>query len=115
MIHFSDGIIIAILLICFSIIILNGIITFKNRSKEDQFTMINEWLLNAVTQAEKLFGSGTGQLKLSYVYDLFLQRFPQLKSIISFDTFSSLVDNSLDQLKTLIKENKNIEKYIKEE
>ncbi|MFR6482019.1 MAG: hypothetical protein ACLUPD_10785 [Anaerotignum faecicola] len=42
----------------------------------EQREKVKEWLLLAVTEAEKELGSGTGQLKLRYVYDLFLRRFP---------------------------------------
>lgn len=41
-----------------------------------QIDKVKEWLLWAVTEAEKELGSGTGQLKLRQVYDLFVQRFP---------------------------------------
>ena len=40
---------------------------------------VKEWLLWAVTQAEQYLGSGTGALKLRYVYDLAVEAFPPIK------------------------------------
>ena len=59
---------------------------FKLPTKE-QIAKIKGWLLYAVTEAEKELGGGTGQLKLRQVYDLFVQRFPAVAAVISFDTF----------------------------
>ena len=49
---------------------------FLKLSKEKQIEMIKQWLLLAVTQAEKELGEKTGQLKLRYVYDLFIKTYP---------------------------------------
>ena len=48
---------------------------FKKPSNE-QMRKIQEWLVWAVAQAEKKLGSQTGQLKLRYVYDMFISKFP---------------------------------------
>ena len=61
---------------------------FFKLPRESQIAKVKEWLLFAVTQAEKEFGSGTGQLKLRYVYDMFVTKFPYLVQFISFETFS---------------------------
>ena len=53
----------------------------------EQLKKVKEWLLWAVAEAEKELGSGTGQLKLRYVYDMFIVKFPSLAKIISFETF----------------------------
>lgn len=64
---------------------------------------VKEWLLYAVLEAEKFFGSGTGKIKLRYVYDKFVHRYPVLKIFISFERFSSMVDVALKELEELIK------------
>ena len=46
---------------------------FASLPSEQQLLKVKEWLLWAVVLAEKELGSGTGQLKLRYVYDLFLE------------------------------------------
>ena len=56
---------------------------------------VKEWLLWAVTQAENYLGSGTGALKLRYVYDLAVEKFPAIKYILPFNVFSAWVDEAL--------------------
>lgn len=73
---------------------------------------IKEWLISACAEAELYFGSGTGQLKLREVYDVFIHRFPIIAFIISFDTFSGWVDTALDELKTLIDENPKLNEFF---
>lgn len=77
-----------------------------------QIEKVKEWLLWAVTQAEAELGSGTGQLKLRYVYDVFVQRFPAAAKAISFDTFSLWVDEALEDMREMLKENKAVQDLI---
>lgn len=64
---------------------------FVGLPTEKQLGKIKEWLLYAVTMAERELGGGTGRLKLRYVYDWFLKTFPWLAKVVSFELFSSLV------------------------
>ena len=84
---------------------------FKLPTKE-QIAKIKEWLLYAVTEAEKELGGGTGQLKLRQVYDLFVQRFPTVAAVISFDTFSGWVDEALEQMREMLAKNENVAAYV---
>lgn len=70
---------------------------------EEQLEEVKEWLLYAVMIAEDALGSGTGQLKLRYVYDMFVERFPWLARIITFARFSSLVDEALNRFEAMLK------------
>jgi hypothetical protein len=70
-----------------------------------------QWLVFAVTEAEKALGSGTGQLKLRYVYDLFAGKFPVLSRFLSFEVFSDWVDIALDEMRVLLA-NKNVKSYV---
>ena len=88
------------------------IYNFIKMPKADQFEAVKEWLLWAVAEAEKLYGSGTGVLKLRYVYDLFLSRFKELEYFIPFDEFSKMVDNSLIEFKDLLTKNQKINNYV---
>ena len=81
----------------------------------EQREKVKEWLLLAVTEAEKELGSGTGQLKLRYVYDLFLQRFPAVAKRISFETFSYWVDRALIDMREMLNKNKAIYRMVKAE
>ena len=76
-------------------------------------TKIKEFLLFAVSKAERELGGGTGKLKLRYVYSLFIEKFPIISVIISFNSFSKMVDKALEEMKELIEQNEKIKKYIK--
>ncbi|MFW5632298.1 MAG: hypothetical protein ACOCMZ_04080, partial [Acetivibrio ethanolgignens] len=66
----------------------------------------------AVTQAEAELGSGTGQLKLRQVYDVFVQRFPAVAMVVSFDTFSLWVDEALDDMRDMLKQNQAVRSMV---
>jgi hypothetical protein len=91
------------------------LIWFLNLEKGRRIEIVKNWLLLAVIQAEKELGSGTVQVKLRFVYDMFIQRFNLLSHMITFDTFSLLVDEALDTMKDMIQNNKNVADYINEE
>ena len=82
------------------------------KGKERQIEIILEWLLLAVIKAEKELGSGTGQIKLRFVYDLFIDKFKVVSYFMSFSQFSILVDQALDIMKDMVSNNKKIEEYI---
>lgn len=85
---------------------------FIKTPTSEQMKQVKEWLLYAVVEAEKALGSGTGQVKLRYVYDKFLAKFPIVAALISFETFSFLVDEALDRFAEMLDENENIQKYL---
>lgn len=80
---------------------------------EEQLGKVKEWLLWAVTQAEMELGGGTGQLKLRTVYDLFVQRFPALAEVVSFDLFSELVDEALEEMRDMLAKNEAVKAIVK--
>ncbi len=86
--------------------------SFVKLPTKEQIAKIKEWLLYAVTEAEKELGGGTGQLKLRQVYDLFVQRFPAVAAVVSFDTFSLWVDEALEQMRELLEQNQRVQKYV---
>lgn len=88
------------------------IVRFFKKPTEKQLECIKEWLLWATTEAEKRFGSGTGKLKLRYVYDLFAETFPWLAKIVSFETFSKLVDSALGDMNNLLASNNAVQLYV---
>ena len=91
-------------------------ITFYNffkLSKDQQVVKVKEWLLFAVVEAEKHLGSGTGKIKLRFVYDMFVSKFKYLSIIISFEQFSLLVDEALEEMKNIAKNNTSVSNYIK--
>ena len=71
-----------------------------------------EWLKYAVSRTEKELGSGTGQLKLRQVYNMFIERFPVFSKFVSFSLFSHWVDEALDFLKTQLENNEKLKEFI---
>ena len=86
--------------------------SFVKLPTKEQIAKIKEWLLYAVTEAEKELAGGTGQLKLRQVYDLFVQRFPAVAAVVSFDTFSLWVDEALGQMRELLAKNEHAAAYV---
>ena len=85
---------------------------FFKMPTEEQLYAVREWLLGAVTEAERELGSGTGQLKLRNVYDLFVARFPWLAKIIPFDMFCEMVDDALEEMRDMLAANEKIRNYV---
>lgn len=71
-----------------------------------------EWLLLAVTEAEKTLGGGTGKLKLRQVYQAFLTNFGLFAKFVTFETFEMWVNESLEQMKKMLETNKKVEEYV---
>ncbi len=80
---------------------------------KEQIKNIKEWLLYAVTEAEKQFGTGTGKLKLRQVYDWAVIKFPCLQ-FVKFEVFSKWVDEALEIMRELLKKNQTVLEYIEE-
>lgn len=77
---------------------------FYKLGKQQQLDKIKEWLLLAVLQAEKELGSVSGQIKLLYVYNRFVDKFKIVSCIMTFDMFKALVDDAIKDMKELIEE-----------
>ena len=93
-------------------VIIAGIIAFFKLPLATQKKHIKQWLLWAVSAAERSFGGGTGQLKLREVYDKFITKFPFVSKLISFETFSNLVDEALEEMRDMLNKNNNISAII---
>lgn len=106
-----------ILYIAIAMILVGGamlfIVNFCKAGQAQQMQMISEWLLLAVVQAEKELGGKTGEIKLRYVYDKFLQRFDKVANFITFEQFSEMVDVALDRMRILLSSNAVLAHYVK--
>ena len=107
-----NNVLLAIIAVAVFTVVVYGMYVFLNMPTNVQLNQIQEWLLYAVSKAEKELGSGTGQLKLRYVYDMFIARFPHLVKFIGFEAFSGLVDEALEVFKNMLQQNKDINRYI---
>lgn len=92
-----------------------GIYKFAGLPTAEQILKIKKMLLYWVTLAEKELGSGTGELKLRYVYDLFLVKFSFTAKLVSFEAFCLWVDEALDEMKELLEKNKSVDEFVKNE
>ena len=106
-----------VLYIAIAMILIGGailfIVNFCKAGQAQQMQMISEWLLLAVVQAEKELGGKTGEIKLRYVYDKFLQRFNKVANFITFEQFSEMVDVALERMRVLLSSNAVIAHYVK--
>ena len=80
--------------------------------KPSQLEILKEWLLLAVVEAEKKLGGGTGQIKLRYVYDMFIEKFKFLALMITFEQFSIMVDMALDKMRLMLSSNEKLKDYV---
>ena len=78
----------------------------KNPSAKRQ-ELILTWLVQAVTVAENKFGSKTGQIKLSYVYHLFLEKYGFLGMFVSQEIFEKLVNKAIVIMEETLKQKNN--------
>ena len=104
-----NDIILVLVIVAIVCILIAG---FLKLGKERQLKVITEWLLLAVIKAEKELGGGTGQVKLRFVYDLFIDKFKFASMFISFNQFSALVDSALVIMKEMISNNDQVKNYI---
>ncbi len=102
------------LIIAVAVLAVSGycIYAFVNMPTTDQINKVREWLLYAVTKAEKELGGGTGQIKLRYVYDMFVAKFPFLVKVMSFESFDLLVDEVLETFREMLEKNSALKAYV---
>ena len=107
----------ALLLAVVAVLVTVGIsvYAFFKKPTTEQIQSVKEWLLYAVVEAEKYFGGGTGQLKLRFVYDMFVEKFPYLAKVITFNLFSGFVDEALEKMKSMLDTNTAVQNYVKGE
>ena len=89
-----------------------AIYAFVKMPSDKQLNKVREWLLYAVIKAEKELGGGTGQIKLRYVYDMFVTRFDWLTEVITFEMFSLMVDDALEKMKDIIENNVAVQMLV---
>lgn len=70
------------------------------------------WLVWAVSEAEAIFGSNTGKLKLRYAYELAVKRYPVLAKLIPFSVFDLMVGKALEVMRDMIENNATIAEAI---
>ena len=103
------------LLVTIAIVILLGTLYFKRFMSLDssgKIELVKEWALYIVIEMERIYGKGTGSLKLAAAYDAFIKAFPDIVPLVSFDLFSQIIDEALERMKHLLSTNSNIKDYV---
>lgn len=87
---------------------------FLGMSTEKQKSKVKEWLIWACIEAERALQSGTGQLKLREVWNLFcaVPAFTWVARVISFEQFSLWVSDALLEVKQMLISNKTLAEYV---
>lgn len=93
-----------IVIVCLFLLGIIIAITNKQQAKE--------WLKWCVTKAEQELGSGTGQIKLRQVYDMFIERYPMFSKFVPFSIFSKWVDDALIFLRDQLEKNTKVKEFI---
>lgn len=88
------------------------VVQFVRSPSDKQIENLKEWLKLAVTEAEAALGSGTGQLKLRDVYDMAVEKFPWVGEFVTFETFSTWVDEALEWMNNQLESNEKVKAYI---
>lgn len=94
-------------LVIFLILVTLGLISFLVKKGN-----LQKLLVYICLEAERKFGSKTGQIKLRYVYDWFVSKWPIMSSLISFEQFGKMVDIALEEMEHLINTNTAVFDYV---
>lgn len=101
-----------IAVVCMIICIAESLIVFYAEPTDKKLACLREWLMFAVIEAEKAYKSGTGAIKLRYVYDLAITKFKWIPRLLTFDMFSKMVDDALEWMRVQLESNKNVKDYV---
>lgn len=81
--------------------------------KRGETKVLKKILFNLVTQAEKQFGSGTGELKFAAVVDWIYQRIPAvMKLLFTEQDIADMIEAVLEEAKKAWGANDNLKGYI---
>lgn len=104
----------SIIIAVIAILVVAGVAVYKflQLPTSAQVEKVKKCLLAWVISAEADLGGGTGKVKLSVVYGYFVNAFPMLKNFVPFETFSGWVDEALDIMREMLKENTNLKQVV---
>ena len=97
-------------ILCLALIItlLSGFYIYgvSKKPKDEQFEDLEYWLRKLIWEAEGYFGSKTGQIKLAYVYNLAVSKFPWIAAVMTFEEFNEkYIQGGLEWLEKQLREN----------
>ncbi|SHK14440.1 hypothetical protein [Tepidibacter formicigenes] len=84
--------------------------------KRGETKILNNILYKLVTQAEREFGAGTGELKYAAVSDWIYERLPAiLKFLFTSKDIDRMIESTLEMAKQKWESNENLKMYINNE
>lgn len=84
--------------------------------KRGETKILNNILYKLVTQAEREFGAGTGELKYAAVSDWVYERLPAiLKFLFTSKDIDKMIESTLEMAKQKWERNENLKMYINNE
>ena len=101
------------LITCIAFVI-SLIIRFLGLPTEKQQKKVKEWLVWGCIEAERALQSGTGQLKLREVWNMFcaVPTFTWVARLITFELFSTWVSDALLTMKEMLINNPALADYV---
>ena len=100
-------------LIVLVIVIGFGVFKFITQPTSKQKEQLRVVLLELVLLAEKVYGSSTGKVKLSFVYSELVVKFPYLR-YVPFSVIEKLIDETLEEMRHLLETNPKVAELIKD-
>ncbi|MCQ4936729.1 hypothetical protein [Anaerotignum propionicum] len=98
-----DSVVVVVAFIAFLVVLI----------KRGQTKILKQVLFNLVTQAEKQFGSGTGELKYAAVSDWIYHRIPAiLRLLFTEKDIANMIEAVLQEARKAWGKNDNIKSYI---
>lgn len=95
-------------------VLISLVFRFLGMPTEKQKAKVREWLIWACIEAERALQSGTGQLKLREVWNMFcaVPTFTWVARVISFEQFSTWVSDALLEVKQMLISNNTLAEYV---
>ncbi|SNT18481.1 hypothetical protein SAMN05446037_10497 [Anaerovirgula multivorans] len=98
-------------IVTIAVILLIGVIAYKRGQREFVMCMV----LTFVTEAEKKFGSGTGELKYAIVTERLYEAMPKLlKLVYTKQQLDKMIEEAVNYLKQYLSEGRDLLGYDEE-
>lgn len=88
------------------------VIKFINLPTKNKLNCVKLWLLQAIASAERMYGTKSGEAKLSFVYDLFVEKFPTLARWVTYEDFKKMVEDALVEFKQILEKSSGLQEYV---
>lgn len=85
----------------------------EREARDKLIRAVSDWLLRAVSEAEKELGGGTGKLKIRAVYERAIEVFgPQIVNVITLEQLDEMAQKPLSEMRKMLESNSDAAKYV---